>query len=290
MKVSIFTTITNPELNQYAWREAINNYLDFADEVIVVDGASTDGTLEELVEMHTQVNLNAGYEKLQVGVMPWPQDKWDWSELPKHINFGLDRCTGDVAIKMDIDYLIHEKDFDLAYRQLETMVNNKFMLGWFVKLTVLNKKKGYRKTEMPLAVNKFFKDIKFGKNNTVKTDWCYPIYSKGIDKNGVYYGSPIQQKMVFGTGIDIYNYDYFFRTKEKAKEIFWRFAKAYATQFDSSWGSTEEDAWNVFLKQEKSRLKKNLVNISHPEAIKQRVLHMREDQFGYNNWDNFNNL
>jgi len=38
MKISIFTTITNPEENQYPYLEAIASYLALADEVVIVDG------------------------------------------------------------------------------------------------------------------------------------------------------------------------------------------------------------------------------------------------------------
>ena len=34
MKISIFTTYTEPELRNDPWREALNCYEDFADEVV----------------------------------------------------------------------------------------------------------------------------------------------------------------------------------------------------------------------------------------------------------------
>jgi len=51
MKISIFTTITDPEARQDPYLEAIENYLDFADEVVVVDGnpnPETQGRMDEL--------------------------------------------------------------------------------------------------------------------------------------------------------------------------------------------------------------------------------------------------
>ena len=40
MKISIFTTITTPSKYQYAYLEAMESYLDFADELVIVDGGA----------------------------------------------------------------------------------------------------------------------------------------------------------------------------------------------------------------------------------------------------------
>ena len=37
MKISVITTITNPEERQDRWQEALSCFCDFADEVIVVN-------------------------------------------------------------------------------------------------------------------------------------------------------------------------------------------------------------------------------------------------------------
>src|SRR5262245_59299328 len=114
IKISLFTTATNAIKEQYPLLESIANYCSFADEVIVVDGGSTDGTLEKL----------ASFSKVKVVHLPWPQDKWHWSELPRHINEGFKACTGEVCLKMDLDYLIHEKDFTQLRERLIEMYNN----------------------------------------------------------------------------------------------------------------------------------------------------------------------
>lgn len=286
IRISIFTTITNPTENQYAWEEALNNYLSFADEVIVVDGESNDGTKQDIL-------IYQGMrEKLKVIFSHWPQDKWDWSELPKHINLGFEQCTGDVAIKMDIDYLIHEKDFEYLRKRLELLVKNKFVLGSFIKFNVVNRELGYQKVEVANVVNmKFKKQIAFGRNMDKETDWCMPIYKKHLSETGVWEGRMVPDTHKLLLGPDLYNYDYFFRTKEKAREIFWRFAKAYASRFDESWGSTEESSWQVFLKMMFARVQSQaLRHVDHPKVIKDKVFHMTSNQFGFDNWEGFKGL
>lgn len=256
MKISIFTTITNPDYWQYAWKEALDCYGAFADEVIVVDGKDD-----------------------------WPYE-WHWSELPKHIQKGFEQCTGDVAIKMDIDYLLHDIDFDRLKLHLIDFWESDLKVAAGVKLTILNKNKGYQKARLPIIVNMKYKDeIAWGIDDTRKTDWCFPILKEYQDEFAVWHGKTINP--VYDTGINIYNYDYFFRTEEKAKEAFWRFSKAWnRATGDWSWGKTEEEALEVFKKQLYGRLKNQyLLDIKqHPKFISERIKNLKPEELGYKNW------
>lgn len=281
MKISIHTTITNPEKHQYPWREALASYLAFADEVVVVDGGSTDGSLEEV---QAQANKN---DKLKIIDYHWPQKKWDWSELPKHLNRGLEACTGDFVMKFDIDYIMHEDYFDVIRQGIEHADKFNMPGACLVKFIVLNRELGYQKCFIPFCINKKLVDdkIKYGRAEDKNTDHCYPvIVSKTED--GVPVGTAVDEKMFYNIGFNIYCYDYFFRTKKKAKERFWKFADAYK---DNSWGATPDESWEVFIGQEKSRLKKaehKMKLKDHPVFVRERVKNMRPEYFGYNNWDN----
>ena len=77
MDISIFTTYTNPELRNDPWKEALNCYEDFSNEIII----SGDD---------------------------WPYE-FSWELIGKMFQEGFDRSTGDWAIRMDIDYFFHEK-------------------------------------------------------------------------------------------------------------------------------------------------------------------------------------
>tara|TARA_A100001011_G_scaffold391567_1_gene477291 strand:+ start:36 stop:848 length:813 start_codon:yes stop_codon:yes gene_type:complete len=76
-KISIFTTMTNPEERMDPWKEAIQCYEDFADEVIVSGG-------------------------------DWPKE-FKWDHIGKTFHEGFKKATGDWVIRMDIDYFLHEK-------------------------------------------------------------------------------------------------------------------------------------------------------------------------------------
>ena len=284
MKISIFTTITNPEIWQFAWQEALSNYLALADEVIVVNGGER---LPEAIK-------TANKDKLIEVLMSWP-DEWHWRELPLHLNAGLNACTGDWVIKMDIDQLFHEKDFEKIKELLVVAKANKYPAVAFVKLNILNQYYGFYKATHPFALNRDFigKDkIQYGIAVDQETDWCYPIEVNGFDKeNGIPVGKKLGPDKYLGvSSVDavVYNYDYFFRTPDVAKKGFWRFAKAYNRTFgEGKWGSSEKEAWQLFLKDKASRLrdKSNYIAInSHPAAIADRIKRMSSLEYGYDNW------
>ena len=68
VKITGYTTTYNPD-KYYPWRESIKSHLAFCDEVIVVDGGSTDGTLEELKEW------KKNEPKLKVCKRRWKSDE-----------------------------------------------------------------------------------------------------------------------------------------------------------------------------------------------------------------------
>ena len=75
--LSIFTSMTDPENRNDPWREALNCYDYFADEVQIVG-------------------------------QNWPEEfKWDY--IGKVFQEGFEKCNSDWVMRMDIDYFIHEK-------------------------------------------------------------------------------------------------------------------------------------------------------------------------------------
>jgi len=78
MKISIFTHMTNPEERMDPWKEALECYKDFADEVITV-GEN------------------------------WPYE-FKWEQIGKIFQEGFEKSTGDWVINMPTDMIFHEKD------------------------------------------------------------------------------------------------------------------------------------------------------------------------------------
>jgi len=113
--IGSYTTTRNCIEQEYPWKQCIKSMLGFSDEVVVVDGGSTDGTWEELQEWATEE------EKLSVHKV-----ERDWSS-PRHAVFdGLQkaeartRCKSEFLWQMDCDEIVHENDYD----KVKTMCKN----------------------------------------------------------------------------------------------------------------------------------------------------------------------
>lgn len=272
MKLSILTTITNPEARQDKWREALDCYQDLADEVIVVCGFQGD------MELGFGGKVTAVYQD-------WPSE-WNWVELPRHLNFGKKYCTGDWILKLDIDQLIHEKDFD-SLRETLKGTPDEYKIATFQKMSMTYGGKYYQKGEQLIAF-KNEDSIAIGENLQLKTDLCFAVKQTGTKYVGGY-NLPVGLNLEsFKTGISYWNYDYFFKTKDFTRKEFWRFSQAHHKYFGGwQFGSTEEDALAMFLTMQKGRYDRASYTATletHPRYIREAVKNLTEDQFGKSGW------
>ena len=105
--ISGYTTTKDCIKAQYPWRQSIQSMLGFCDEVVVVDGGSKDGTLEELYKW------SETEPKLHVHLV-----ERDWSH-PRFAVFdgaqkaeARKRCTGQFLWQMDADEVVVEGDWE----------------------------------------------------------------------------------------------------------------------------------------------------------------------------------
>lgn len=227
MKLSIITTFTSKR--QDAWREAIECYSALADEVVVIyDFAETNiAYFLENFQNVRELNMN------------WPFE-YEWSEFPRHYNYALEQARADWVIKLDIDMLIHERDFDRLRKTLE---------GSDAPVASLNKESIYgtmyfSKGEVVNIVNKNrFPELRFGgtvgeKGNDDLVGIINPIEKRRGD---VPYGT--KPTRVLKTGVDVFNFDYTFKDEKTAHRDFARMARAFKRYFDSdSFGKDDNDA------------------------------------------------
>jgi ADP-heptose:LPS heptosyltransferase/glycosyltransferase involved in cell wall biosynthesis len=102
--ISGYTTTYNCVEGKFPFEEAIKSALGFCNEVVVVDGESTDGTWEKLQE------LAENDDRIQLF-----QNAFDWAEpgidgLQK--SFARALCSNDFLVQFDSDEIFHEKDYE----------------------------------------------------------------------------------------------------------------------------------------------------------------------------------
>ena len=106
LSVSGYTTTYNCVSQGYPFVESITSMLDCLDEVVVVDGGSSDGTLDVLSDI-AEAN-----PKLRVVSNPV-----DWNHPRSAVFDGTQKavarshCTSDFCWQMDVDEIIHENDY-----------------------------------------------------------------------------------------------------------------------------------------------------------------------------------
>src|SRR3984893_11495482 len=102
MKLSVYTAIRDCISQDYPFLEMLRHHLPLADEIIVNDGQSTDGTFEAIRDLDPRIAVfRTSWEK------PSGENWWI------HFKDAARRqCTGDWCIHLDSDEFIPEWEFD----------------------------------------------------------------------------------------------------------------------------------------------------------------------------------
>jgi glycosyltransferase involved in cell wall biosynthesis len=108
MNISIYTFVKNGLHYDFHVVDMLKQHLDFADEIIVNEGMSTDNTFEAIMSISPKIKIY--------------RNEWDvtnpqsWSR--KFKNFARQKCTGDWCILLDCDEFIPEWEFENIRKRL----------------------------------------------------------------------------------------------------------------------------------------------------------------------------
>jgi glycosyltransferase involved in cell wall biosynthesis len=122
MKVSAFSLCRNAVKFDYPIVEVIQSGLPLVDEFVVNVGQSDDGTLELI--------RSIGSDKIRIVESFWDDNlKKDGLLFSIETNKALARCTGDWALYLQADEVLHEAEYETIRRSMRDHLANRAVLG-----------------------------------------------------------------------------------------------------------------------------------------------------------------
>lgn len=262
MKLSVFTTITDPLNRGDTAVEALASYGGLSDELIVVNGGPQ--MMDIQLATFTVVQRH------------WPFE-FEWKYIGQQFQLGYEMSTGDWVIHADVDFIFHEKDSE---KIREVLANTDKPGVSFVKRQFIQPDRYTLKSNIVIAVNKrlYGDRIRFDGGG----DLCQPTLDGHLLK-------PEEIKISL---IPIYNYECILKTKAQLMEDKGRFARAWHRTFGNYklGGPDDESAYNEWWKMISGRAKKPstiMSLIEHPVWIKPTLRKLRPKNFGYDGFGKF---
>lgn len=260
LKLSIFTTITNPRNRQDNYLDALACYEDLADEVVVVDGATFPGTFLNHFKKVKHVNSY------------WPKE-FKWEKIGQQFQRGYEESTGDWVIHADIDFIFHENDFERIREAC--MENMNYPAFTMLKRQFVLPDRFNLKSRLVVAVNKkvFGKRIRFDSGG----DLCQP----SLD------GQYIEPGKVPDVKIPIWNYEKLLKTKQQIADDQGRMERAWERQFGKfQMGSdgTNVGAYTKWVEAQVGKFNKPQEEIdfdSHPQYVKNTIRDLKPEMWGH---------
>lgn len=123
MKVSALTICRNAVKFDYPIAEVIRSGLPLVDEFVVNVGQSDDGTLDLI--------RSIGSDKIRIVESYWDDNlKKDGLLFSIETNKALARCTGDWALYLQADEVLHEADYETIRKALRDSLGDLRVLGF----------------------------------------------------------------------------------------------------------------------------------------------------------------
>lgn len=260
MKLSIFTTATNPGSRGDNYKDSIDCYQDLADEVLIVNGGYTIQEFNEY-DMFKTSQLDS----------KWPKE-FSWEFIGQQFQKGYDACSGDWVLHCDLDFLFHENDFEAIRQALADHSNEPALSFW--KYQFILPDRYNLKSRLVIAVNKGV----YG--DRIRFDSGGDLTQPSLD------GKYIDPNTVPEARVAIWNYECLLKTNPQILEDKGRFARAWQKTFGDYklGGPDDKSAYNEWLKMLKGRFQKpqEFVKLSaHPRYIQETIDNLKPDQWGY---------
>lgn len=259
MKLSIFTTVTDPERRGDNWRDAFSCYRELADEVILMNGSQTEGIITGIT-----------YNQFKTVDYKWPEE-FKWPFIGQQFTRGFKAATGDWVIHADLDFVFYEKDFAKIRQALKDYPNSPAVS--FYKWQFILPDRYNLKSRLMLAVNK----KKFGDrlSFTGGGDMCQPQLD-GVD---------ININEMPQAGVPFYNYEKLTKTEAQIRDDVERMDRAYKAHYGtwlySNEGKEAYEGWFRMVQGRFNKPSKHIPLSDHPKYVQETIKNLKPEQFGY---------
>ena len=309
MKVSAFTLTTNTTKFGYPFIESIKSWLPAVDELVVIDGGSTDGTVEMI-----QAIGDPKIRIIQDEDTKW-EENWSYSRLGHNFNRGFHECTGDVIFKFDTDYVLHHEAYESTDERknlravcARALQDNSLVIT-FCRQNLVLVDRYFWKKHKTLAVN-----VEGCKKRNIPVDyglqlerwsWGYEPIVSDKEMYGIKHGVLLNSS---GNGLvsdlKIFNYGFVFSTKEQVDWVRRRHILAENIQKnlqyknDPGYILAEEteisrdvlaEHTNICVDILKGKSQTTLNLEDHPKVMWDKIKSLKPEQLGYNVWGNVPN-
>lgn len=294
IKVSAFCLTTNATKFGYPFIESIKSWANAVDELVVVDGGSTDGTIEMIEAI--------GDSKIRIicnSKTKW-EDNWSYSRMGKNFNIGFNACKGHSVVKFDVDYVLHESAYEddeyyglrgscarairygkyiLTFQRKNFMVIDRYFLKPPKSLAVIN---------VNLLSTKYHAD--YGHDIQKWGIGFEPIYTTE-EKNGIKHGVLMKSEAhSISSSLQVFNYSFCFSTKEQIDWIRNRHIRAEYNQAGKKFEIVKNRGFDKYKKNCWGRLRKNQIFVpfeEHPKIMQNKIKNLNPNQQGYNFFGEF---
>lgn len=285
MTIDTFMCVTNPKSGSYPYLQAIESHLSFSDNFFLVDGGSTDGSLEE-------IEARFG-NRVDIVTVPWPQGvgNWKWEQFSTSWNFGYNMCESDWVFAGECDHVFEPEEAAKVREAIDRHGKNRRVLfvDKFVSSTWY---KWHNKSKFAYALNKGqFKDMGYGVDLNTKSpqDLANPIEVLGYsDEIGIPFGNLITAEDGWNMGVHFLNYDKTFKTREQIlndrESANWAWNNSCLVKLGLMPSWAEEDIVEDVLRRMVSRYDKSTIQRAlhqHPESMRDMLRDMTPDMLGY---------
>ena len=286
-KLSFFAIATEPFKNGYPIIECITSILNVADEIIIVYGREENESEKQLLQLSEKVKV--------FKTNKWPLD-WSYNVMTEHFNYGLQKCTGDLIIKIDIDFIFKFDDYGNQNVFRETLFNNlnTYHLMYLPKINYYpNGYVTYMDNNIYI-INQYLLKKESKPFKIDRVNYCNTIVITG----------KYLQKNIIDYQLAPYNYDCTFMTKEQYYEKTYRWYMAYYKLFGNldyfqNFNITLDNIKDVdkclecVISKVYSRIchtkkkgKFHYVGIQqHPKIIQSRLQNLLDTQYGQNHFN-----